>query len=99
MGLLTSLFVKKPIKLSLEQNVLARTLSLRDVFGYGIASTIGTGIYFTIGDTAREYAGPSIVVSLALAGVCALMSGLCFLELASKIPSAGSGMCGECSCV
>jgi cationic amino acid transporter 2 len=88
---ISNLFQKKPVDVSLDQNTLAKTLSLYDLFAYGVSATVGSGIYLTIGEVARTTSGPSVVLSVFFAGLCALTSGLCFLELASKIPSAGSG--------
>jgi amino acid transporter len=87
---LRALFETKSVD-TLKQTTLPRTLSLCDLLAYGVSATVGSGIYFTIGEVARTSAGPSVVLSVFFAALCALISGLCFLELANKIPSSGSG--------
>jgi APA family basic amino acid/polyamine antiporter len=51
---------------------------------------IGTGIFTLTGIEARESAGPGVVISFAIAGVVALLAALCYAELASSVPTAGS---------
>jgi len=56
----------------------------------GIASVVGAGIFVTVGQAAAEYAGPAVVISFVLAGLGAGVTALCYAELASMIPAAGS---------
>jgi len=56
----------------------------------GIASVVGAGIFVTTGDAAAEFAGPAVVISFLLCGVAAGAMALCYAELASMIPAAGS---------
>src|SRR5688500_4003581 len=56
----------------------------------GIASVVGAGIFVTTGEAAARYAGPGVVVSFVLAGLVAGVTALCYAELASMIPAAGS---------
>jgi APA family basic amino acid/polyamine antiporter len=68
-------------------------LSIGAVIGAGIFSSIGTaaaGEVLPSGEVVRYGAGPALVLSfILLGGVCAL-AGLCYAELASMIPQAGS---------
>lgn len=48
---------------------LKRSLSLWELIGFGIATTVGAGIFVTVGIVAREKSGPSIVISFLLAGM------------------------------
>jgi len=80
---------------------LKRTLTATDLVMLGIGAVIGAGIFSAIGTAAvgevsaagavtRYGAGPALVLSfILLGGVCAL-AGLCYAELTSMIPIAGS---------
>jgi basic amino acid/polyamine antiporter, APA family len=56
----------------------------------GIASVVGGGIFVTTGVAASQHAGPAVVISFVFAGFAALVTALCYAELASMIPAAGS---------
>ena len=43
-----------------------------------------------IGTAARERTGPALPLSFIIAGTAAGMAALCYAELASRCPSAGS---------
>ncbi len=69
---------------------LARTLGPVSLTALGIAAIVGSGIFVLTGDAASEYAGPGVSISFAIAGIAAGTSALCYAELASMIPVAGS---------
>jgi APA family basic amino acid/polyamine antiporter len=69
---------------------LRRHLSARHLIGFGIGVVIGTGIFTLTGVQAKNTAGPAVVISFAVAGVVALLAALCYAELASAVPTAGS---------
>jgi APA family basic amino acid/polyamine antiporter len=69
---------------------LRKRLSARHLVGFGIGVVIGTGIFTLTGVAARDTAGPAVVVSFVIAGVVALLAALCYAELASSAPTAGS---------
>jgi APA family basic amino acid/polyamine antiporter len=69
---------------------LRRDLGARHLIGFGIGVVIGTGIFTLTGIQARDTAGPGVVISFAVAGVVALLAALCYAELASSVPTAGS---------
>ncbi|HEY1855649.1 MAG TPA: amino acid permease [Solirubrobacterales bacterium] len=56
----------------------------------GVASVVGAGIFVVTGDAAAHYAGPAVLISFVLAGIVAGLTALCYAELASSIPAAGS---------
>jgi APA family basic amino acid/polyamine antiporter len=100
-----SLFARKPIAdLIAEEghpNSLKRSLGAGDLVMLAIGAVIGAGIFGSIGSAAagqvgpngeiiRVGAGPALVVSFLLLGVCCALAGLCYAELASMIPQAGS---------
>ncbi|WP_369258705.1 amino acid permease [Geodermatophilus amargosae] len=69
---------------------LRKRLSARHLVGFGVGIVIGTGIFTLTGVTAKQSAGPAVVVSFAVAGLVALLAALCYAELASAVPTAGS---------
>uniref|UniRef100_A0A1J3GXF1 Cationic amino acid transporter 6, chloroplastic n=1 Tax=Noccaea caerulescens TaxID=107243 RepID=A0A1J3GXF1_NOCCA len=68
---------------------MRRTLRWYDLIGLGIGGMVGAGVFVTTGRASRIYAGPSIVVSYAIAGLCALLSAFCYTEFAVHLPVAG----------
>ena len=68
---------------------LKRAVGVLDLTALGIGAIIGTGIFVIIGEAIGD-AGPSIVLSFALAGITCLFSALSYGELASSIPVSGS---------
>ena len=69
---------------------LRRRLGPVDLMGFGIGIVIGTGIFTLTGVEAQDHAGPAVIVSFVLAGVASLLAALCYAELASSVPTAGS---------
>jgi APA family basic amino acid/polyamine antiporter len=69
---------------------LRRVLGRRDLVGLGVGAVIGAGIFVLTGQAAAAYAGPAIVVSMALAGLVSALAGLCYAEFASAVPVSGS---------
>src|SRR4051812_14798872 len=100
-----SLFATKPIAALLAEeghpNGLKRALGAGDLIMLAIGAVIGAGIFGSIGSAAagqvgpngeviRLGAGPALVVSFILLGAACALAGLCYAELASMIPQAGS---------
>ena len=69
---------------------LRRSLSVLSLISLGIGNIIGAGIFVLTGHAAAENAGPAITLSYVLGAVVCGLSGLCYAELASIIPIAGS---------
>ena len=65
-------------------------MTLLDLVSVGIGGTIGSGIFVLAGYIAHHYTGPSTFISFAVSGVATCCSGLCFAELAGRIPASGS---------
>ena len=95
---LTRLLARKPVaEMAPDDGTgLKRTLGAGDLIMLAIGAVIGAGIFSTLGTAAvgeagvRAGAGPALPLSfLLLGGVCAL-AALCYAELASMIPQAGS---------
>ncbi|KAL8159652.1 hypothetical protein V2J09_001189 [Rumex salicifolius] len=66
-----------------------RSLRWYDLVGLGIGGMVGAGVFVTTGRAAHIYSGPSVVLSYAIAGLCALLSAFCYTEFAVDIPVAG----------
>jgi APA family basic amino acid/polyamine antiporter len=90
----SSPFAKKPIDTLLKEmgggERLHRVLGPVALTALGVGATIGTGIFVLTGEAAKNSAGPSLVLSFALAGFACLLAALCYSELASMVPVAGS---------
>jgi APA family basic amino acid/polyamine antiporter len=90
------LFTKKPIDVLIAQaneegeHTLKRGLGWPSLTLLGIGGVIGAGIFVLTGQQAAINAGPAIVLSFVLAGVICALAALCYAELASMIPVAGS---------
>src|SRR6478736_6631587 len=74
---------------------LKRTLSAIDLTALGIGAVIGAGIFSSTGSAAagtdgRLGAGPALIVSYVITAVACGFAALCYAELASLIPIAGS---------
>jgi basic amino acid/polyamine antiporter, APA family len=99
-----SLFSRKPISELLHEgdpNSLKRVLGAGDLIMLAIGAVIGAGIFSSIGTAAsgeirangeviRAAAGPALIISFILLGVVCGFAALCYAELASMIPQAGS---------
>lgn len=68
---------------------LRRTLTWYDLVGLGLGGMVGAGVFVTTGRASRLNAGPAVVVSYAIAGLCALLSAFCYTEFAVDMPVAG----------
>jgi APA family basic amino acid/polyamine antiporter len=73
-----------------SEHGLKRALTATNLVTLGIGAIIGAGIFVLTGQAAANYAGPAIVLSFLLAGFACALAGLCYAEMASMIPIAGS---------
>src|SRR2546423_1562285 len=87
-------FARKPIETLLEEmhggERLHRVLGPVALTALGVGATIGAGIFVLTGVAARDDAGPSLILSFLLAGIGCGFAALCYSELASMVPVAGS---------
>ncbi|XP_050212018.1 cationic amino acid transporter 7, chloroplastic-like [Mercurialis annua] len=68
---------------------MRRTLRWYDLVCFGVGGMVGAGVFVTTGRASRLYAGPAVVLSYAIAGLCALLSAFCYTEFAVDMPVAG----------
>src|ERR1041385_3598647 len=73
-----------------DHHQLRRSLGALDLVMLGIGAIIGTGIFVLTGHAAAANAGPAVALSFVIAGVASAFAGLCYAEMASMIPIAGS---------
>src|SRR5208337_1384250 len=69
---------------------LRRSLTAMNLVSLGIGAIIGAGIFVLTGHAAAANAGPAITLSFALGAVACAFAGLCYAEMASTVPIAGS---------
>jgi len=69
---------------------LKRTLGATSLMALGIGDIIGAGIFVLTGHAAAANAGPAIALSFLLGAVACALAGLCYAEMASTVPIAGS---------
>ena len=72
-----------------EKKSLKRSLGVVQLTLLGIGAVIGTGI-FVLTATAAQKAGPGMMISFIIAGAVCAVAALCYSELASMVPVAGS---------
>jgi APA family basic amino acid/polyamine antiporter len=92
-----SLIRTKPVEQSISDaegvttgRRLRRELSALDLTVFGIGVIVGTGIFVLTGQVARESAGPAVALSFVAAGIVCGLAALCYAELSSSVPVAGS---------
>src|SRR5687767_966808 len=101
---MSQLFARKPIDALQpvdDGHSLKRALGAGDLVMLAIGAVIGAGIFSSIGTAAagevrpdgeviRAAAGPALIISFILLGAVCALAALCYAELASMIPQAGS---------
>jgi APA family basic amino acid/polyamine antiporter len=97
---LPQVFRTKPIDSILgeahrEGASLQKVLGPGSLIALGVGAIIGTGIFAAIGtasagDASHPGAGPALIVSFVLTAVVCAFTALCYAELASMVPVAGS---------
>jgi len=90
-----SLFVKKSITQLLadaaeSEKTLKRTLTASSLIALGIGAIIGAGLFVRTAAAAAQHAGPSVTIGFIIASIGCALAGLCYAELSSSIPIAGS---------
>jgi APA family basic amino acid/polyamine antiporter len=73
-----------------DEHGFKRSLSALNLTMLGIGAVIGAGFFVLTGHAAAENAGPAIAISFVLGGIVCAFAGLCYAEMASTVPVAGS---------
>jgi APA family basic amino acid/polyamine antiporter len=92
---MANLWVRKPLQKLLaeahdSETGLSRTLSAKSLVALGIGAIIGAGLFVRTASAAANCAGPSVTLGFLVAAAGCAFAGLCYAELASMIPIAGS---------
>lgn len=92
---MSALFRKKSIQDLLvdphpTEHSLKRTLGGWGLVALGIGAIIGAGLFVRTAAAAAQNAGPSVTLGFLLAALGCALAGLCYAELSSSIPIAGS---------
>ena len=74
---------------SAKKKSLTRTLGAFQLTLFGIGCVIGTGI-FVLTAAGAQKAGPGLILAFVVAGAVCVVAALCYAEIASMIPVAGS---------
>jgi APA family basic amino acid/polyamine antiporter len=90
-----SVFRTKSVEQSIRdteepEHQLKKELSALDLTVFGVGVIIGTGIFVLTGVAAHEVAGPAVALSFVAAAIACGLAALCYAELASTVPVAGS---------
>lgn len=72
------------------EHQLKKNLGALDLIVFGVGVCIGAGIFVLTGVAAATNAGPGIAVSFLIAGLACGLAAVCYAELASTVPVAGS---------
>src|SRR2546430_3773993 len=75
---------------SVGEHQLKRALGPLNLITLGIGAIIGAGIFVLTGQAAALHAGPAVPLSFVLTGIACAFAGLCYAEMASAVPVAGS---------
>jgi len=92
---MANLWIRKPLA-SLQAEAgqteggLKRTLGAPSLVALGIGAIIGAGLFVRTAAAAANCAGPSVTLGFIVAAIGCAFAGLCYAELASMIPIAGS---------
>src|SRR5215203_2982590 len=73
-----------------NERSLNRALGAMNLTMLGIGAIIGAGIFVLTGLAAALHSGPAVVLSFVVAAVACGLAGLCYAEMASTVPVAGS---------
>src|SRR5258708_1496532 len=69
---------------------LKATLGAPSLVALGVGAIIGAGLFVRTAAAAANAAGPSVTIGFIVAAIGCAFAGLCYAELASMLPIAGS---------
>eukprot|EP01132_Coremiostelium_polycephalum_P009963 gene9963-12215_t len=69
---------------------LKKCLGVLDIISYGVGSTVGAGVFVSIGIAIAVKAGPGTLLSFLFSAIACLISAFCYSEFSTRIPVSGS---------
>jgi APA family basic amino acid/polyamine antiporter len=91
---INKLLARKPVdqitKAAESGPALSRVLGARTLTSIGLGGMIGSGVFALSGTVAAEHTGPAVTIAFLIAAVGCGLAAICYAELASMIPVAGS---------
>src|SRR5438132_9184485 len=90
------LFITRSIDALTKETEESKGPRLRRILGpwaliaIGLGNMVGAGIFATIGTGVHDLAGPAVIVSFIIAGIVSGLAALCYAEISSMVPLAGS---------
>ena len=83
-------FTRRKVIESTFESPLRRCLVFWDLFLLGVGGSVDIALYILLGNVIRDFCGPSVVISMIIGIFLCFVSGLCYAEFSSYVPTSGS---------